>query len=231
MDTDFYTATEAAKKLGISKELMARYCRQKRIGSCVRKGRIWFIPASSLKIFQNIQRRYKSGRPMSRFPAIFWREPLYPDLESAVHILATRAPFMIPKIVPKTNTKNYISSAKTKLEKIIRETMINALYGDFTQSSVKETVCNKIFNIVNRRERADVYALCQIFTTYPFEFKQALENLCETEETSELLIRIQRCLEMTDGRGTKEVLTENERIWMEKHVPGMIKEIIKSSKN
>ncbi|MBI1976566.1 MAG: helix-turn-helix domain-containing protein [Candidatus Omnitrophica bacterium] len=131
MEPNLFTATEAAHELGISKEVMARYCRQKRLVSCVRKGRIWLIPASSLKAFQQIQRKYKSGRPRKYPDGLFWRESHSPHAAQAVHILATRAPTWIPRLIPKSKTRTYIASAKTKLERIVRKTLINELYESY----------------------------------------------------------------------------------------------------
>ena len=128
MKVDFYTATEAAQKLHISKELMARYCREKRLTECIRKGRLWLISATALENFRNSQKNYKPGRPRRLSSSIFWRETQASNTREAIRILATRAPSLIPHFIPKTKTQEYIRHGKTKLERIVRKAMIKGLY-------------------------------------------------------------------------------------------------------
>lgn len=128
MKISFYTATEAAQKMGISKELMARYCREKRLSECIRKGHTWLIPAKALNNFRSIQREYKPGRPRKAGSSVFWREKHIPNTPEAIHIMATRSPSLIPHFFSKSATRIYIRSGRTKLEQIVRKAMIEGLY-------------------------------------------------------------------------------------------------------
>ncbi|MBI1976565.1 MAG: nucleotidyl transferase AbiEii/AbiGii toxin family protein [Candidatus Omnitrophica bacterium] len=96
--------------------------------------------------------------------------------------------------------------------------------------SSEDMVLEKLHCVIDRIEPTDLYDLCRLHQAYPSEFKMALSRLAETEEISELLIRIQRCLEATDGEGTKETLTKEERQWLESYVSNMIKEMIRMRK-
>ncbi|MBI1871599.1 MAG: helix-turn-helix domain-containing protein [Chlamydiae bacterium] len=125
----FLTATEAAKKLGITKSLMARYCREKRLKQCLKKGHMWFIPLSSFDRFKKIQDGYSSGRPRKKVRySIFWREQSIPSKEEAIPILFRRAPQLIPKMIPKSVAEKYACEGRTPLERIFRKSMIRGLY-------------------------------------------------------------------------------------------------------
>ena len=91
--------------------------------------------------------------------------------------------------------------------------------------SAGDMAAEKLKCVVDRIEPTDVYDLCRLHETYPAEFRKALDSLRAQGETGELLVRIQRCFEVTDGVGTKERLTAAERLWMESYVPKMVKDI------
>ncbi len=89
----------------------------------------------------------------------------------------------------------------------------------------KDMVLEKLSCIVDRIEPTDLYDLCLLHQTYPGEFKLALEYLAKSLEVKELIVQLQRCLQLTSGRGTKEVLTRKESQWMETYIPKLIHDI------
>ncbi|MBI1871600.1 MAG: nucleotidyl transferase AbiEii/AbiGii toxin family protein [Chlamydiae bacterium] len=91
--------------------------------------------------------------------------------------------------------------------------------------SEKDMILEKLHCIVDRIEPTDIYDLYLLHTSYPSEFRKALENLSESLEVSQLLIQMNRCLELTEGIGTKEVLSKKETLWMNSHLPKLIKDI------
>lgn len=94
--------------------------------------------------------------------------------------------------------------------------------------SAEDMVTEKLQCIVDRIEPTDVYDLCRLHETYRPQFRKALKSLKERGEAGELLIRIQRCFEATDGEGTKERLTAAERAWLESYVAKMVKEVTRA---
>lgn len=91
--------------------------------------------------------------------------------------------------------------------------------------SAEDMATEKLQCIVDRIEPTDVYDLCRLHETYPAQFRKALESLKNHGEAGELLVRIQRCFEATDGTGTKERLTAAERSWMASYVAKMVKDV------
>ncbi|MDP3980482.1 MAG: nucleotidyl transferase AbiEii/AbiGii toxin family protein [Chlamydiota bacterium] len=91
--------------------------------------------------------------------------------------------------------------------------------------SPTDMILEKLQCIVDRIEPTDLYDLCRLHEAYPNEFEKSLKRLSKTEEVSELLIRIQRCLEATDGVGTKESLNLKEKKWMESYISKIIHKI------
>ncbi|MBI1882671.1 MAG: helix-turn-helix domain-containing protein [Chlamydiae bacterium] len=129
MKNVFLTATEAAARLGITKSLMARYCREKRLKQCLKKGHTWFIPLASFDRFKKIQGHYSSGRPQKIAPySIFWREQSIPSKEEMIPILFRRAPQLIPKMIPRSVAEKYVRKGRTLLERIFRKSLIRGLY-------------------------------------------------------------------------------------------------------
>lgn len=97
--------------------------------------------------------------------------------------------------------------------------------------SPADMVCEKLRCVTDRIEPTDVYDLCRLHETYRTEFRSALKSLRSTQEAGELLIRIQRCFEVTEGTGTKERLTDSERTWMEIYIQNMVKDVAKQARN
>lgn len=130
MEDNFLTAAEASKQLKVSKELMARYCREGRLQGCFRKGKIWLIPRNSLEKFQQIQKRYKPGRPRQKaFNPIFWRENSVPNPEEAIQILLGRNPRLIPRMIPRSVSYRFARHGRTRLERTVRQSLLEGLYG------------------------------------------------------------------------------------------------------
>ena len=96
--------------------------------------------------------------------------------------------------------------------------------------SAEDMATEKLQCLVDRIEPTDVYDLCRLHETYPAQFRRALDFLRRQGEAGELLVRIQRCFEATDGAGTKERLTSTEHAWMESYIPGMIKDVSASAR-
>lgn len=88
-----------------------------------------------------------------------------------------------------------------------------------------DMVLEKLHCIVDRIEPTDLYDLCLLHKSYPREFKKVLEDLSQGLEASELIVQIQRCLELTQGAGTKETLTKKEHLWMESYIKKAIRDI------
>lgn len=88
-----------------------------------------------------------------------------------------------------------------------------------------DMIREKLQCIVDRIEPTDLYDLCCLYDAHPSEFRNALAELAQSGEIDELLIRIQRCLEVTEGLGTKETLGQQQQHWMEQVTPRLIKEI------
>jgi len=129
MKDNFLTAKEASKKIGISKERMARFCREGRLADCFQKGKIWLIPINSLEAFNQARRMYRPGRPRQNpLPSIFWRENQTPGQEAAIQILLKRSPHLIPKLIQKSVAWRFARSGRTRLERIVRRSLIQGLY-------------------------------------------------------------------------------------------------------
>lgn len=97
--------------------------------------------------------------------------------------------------------------------------------------SAEDMAAEKLQCVVDRIEPTDVYDLCRLHETYPAEFRRALKSMSRRGEAGELLVRIQRCFETTEGTGTKERLTAAEQSWMESYVSQMVKDVSKHCKN
>lgn len=123
-----FTATEAARMLGRSLALVARYCREGRLPGSQRKGRCWLIPDESLERFRASLARYRRGRPRRPSPSIFWRETSVPSEEARARILATRDPSSLPRWVGRRAAVAFARAGRTLLEKRVRSAMVEALY-------------------------------------------------------------------------------------------------------
>ena len=58
-----FGAPAAAARLGVTKELIARYCRQGRIAGAALVSGVWVIPAGGLNRFVKEHKKFKPGRP------------------------------------------------------------------------------------------------------------------------------------------------------------------------
>lgn len=63
-------APEAARRLGVTKELISRYCRQGRIAGAALVSGVWMIPGTGLRRFVKEHKTYKPGRPAMRRSAV-----------------------------------------------------------------------------------------------------------------------------------------------------------------
>lgn len=125
---DVYTATEAARALGRSLELIARYCREGRLPGSQRKGRCWLIPGASLERFRAAHARYRRGRPPRPDPSVFWREACLPPVAARARILATRDPAAMPRWVSRRAARAFAREGRTRLEQRVRMAMVEGLY-------------------------------------------------------------------------------------------------------
>ncbi|NQU10237.1 helix-turn-helix domain-containing protein [bacterium] len=126
---DIYTATEAARTLQISLEMMTRYCRQGRLPGSQRKGRCWLIPGPALERFRAAHAGYRRGRPARPDPSVFWREPIPPAAAARAQILATRDPSAMPQWVSARAARQFARDGRTRLERLVRAAMVEELYG------------------------------------------------------------------------------------------------------
>jgi predicted nucleotidyltransferase component of viral defense system len=91
--------------------------------------------------------------------------------------------------------------------------------------SAADLVQEKLQCLVDRLEPTDLFDLVCLYELYPAEWRSALAALAAHQETGELLAGINRCLETTEGSGTKESLTPAQRRWLEDRVAPLIREI------
>ncbi|MCC7517778.1 MAG: helix-turn-helix domain-containing protein [Verrucomicrobiae bacterium] len=125
---ELYTATEAARALGRSLELIARYCREGRLVGSRRKGRCWLIPVVSLERFRTTLASHRRGRPRRPDPSVFWREAVLPPEEARARLLATRDPTAMPQWVSRQGAAAFAHAGRTRLERRVRKAMVEELY-------------------------------------------------------------------------------------------------------
>ncbi|MFZ4694472.1 MAG: helix-turn-helix domain-containing protein [Verrucomicrobiia bacterium] len=125
---DVYTATEAARALRLSLELIARYCREGRLPGSQRKGRCWLIPGPAIERFRAVHARYRRGRPPRPDPSVFWRESTLPPAAMRARLLATRDPAAMPRWVPHRAARAFARAGRTRLEQRVRMAMVEELY-------------------------------------------------------------------------------------------------------
>ena len=63
---EVFGAPTAAARMGVTKELIARYCRQGRIPGASLVSGVWVIPAGGLGRFVKEHKKFKPGRPPQR---------------------------------------------------------------------------------------------------------------------------------------------------------------------
>ena len=97
--------------------------------------------------------------------------------------------------------------------------------------SSHDMVLEKLHCMVDRIEPTDLYDLCILHKSYPEEFRRALQELAKSMEAKELIIQIEKCLEATAGLGTKELLDDQKRSWMESYVAKLIKDVTSMARN
>lgn len=61
-----FGAPAAAARIGVTKELIARYCRQGRIAGAALVSGVWMIPAGGFSRFVKDHKKFKPGRPPHR---------------------------------------------------------------------------------------------------------------------------------------------------------------------
>ena len=61
-----FGAPAAAARMGVTKELIARYCRQGRIAGAALISGVWVIPSGGLRRFVKEHKKFRPGRPPQR---------------------------------------------------------------------------------------------------------------------------------------------------------------------
>ncbi|OGH60494.1 MAG: hypothetical protein A3G34_16345 [Candidatus Lindowbacteria bacterium RIFCSPLOWO2_12_FULL_62_27] len=233
---DILTGPDAAKVIGVSEELVAKYCRQGRIQGAALKGRTWLIPRESVAQFVEIRKQYRPGRPpLDRrlAGAILWRErPGRMSAADRAKTISTRLPALLPATVSREACRKFVNASKTRLQKIARQAMMDELYGvaRIQRPSPLEMVSEKLQCVVDRIEPTDLYDLCVLHEQFPDEFDKALARLIASMEANALLVYINRCLETEEGPAGKVRLTRAHRRWMETAVPKLVRAVTKAGR-
>lgn len=127
---DIFTVAQVAGRMALSKELIAKYCREGRFSKAALKGRMWLIPADAVAEFEKAHREYGPGRPRkidSRW--VMWRERgRKAQAVSRAAAFATRAPAFLPERVSQRAAMAYASLGRTIAERSARKAMMDALY-------------------------------------------------------------------------------------------------------
>lgn len=128
---NIHTVTAVAERLSLSKEIVAKYCREGRFAGAELRGRMWLIPDESVGQFVLDHKGYAPGRPKKmRDPWVLWREHGrdVPELAKAA-AFSLRAPSRLPENVSRKAAEAYASLGRTKTERAARHAMIESLYG------------------------------------------------------------------------------------------------------
>ena len=127
---DIFTVAQVAEGMSLSKELIAKYCREGRFLNAVLKGRMWLIPAIAVAEFEKSHRKFRPGRPRkidARW--VMWRERgRKAQAVSRAAAFATRAPALLPEHVSRKAAMAYASLGRTNVERAARKAMMDALY-------------------------------------------------------------------------------------------------------
>lgn len=127
---DLLTVAQVAERMSLSKELIARYCREGRFSGSMLLGRLWLIPADSVSEFEATHRHYTPGRPRKPDDRwVLWRERGRRVTEvSKAAAFALRAPALLPGSVSRKAAAAYASLGRTPTERAARKAMMDALY-------------------------------------------------------------------------------------------------------
>lgn len=127
---DIHTVAGVAGMLFLSKEIVAKYCREGRIKGAEIRGKMWLIPDDAVRQFASEHKGYKPGRPgKTRDGWVLWREHgrRVPEVAKAA-AFALRAPALLPGNVSRKAAEAYASLGRTKTERAARIAMMKALY-------------------------------------------------------------------------------------------------------
>lgn len=127
---DIHTVDGVAEKVSLSKEIVAKYCREGRFKGAELRGRMWLIPDDAVRQFELDHKGYAPGRPRKSGDRwVLWRErgERVPELAKAA-AFALRAPALLPKNVSRKAAEAYVSLGRTKTERAARRAMMEALY-------------------------------------------------------------------------------------------------------
>ena len=127
---NIFTAAQVAGRMSLSKELIAKYCREGRFPGARMMGRLWLIPAAAVGQFEDAHRKYAPGRPRKTDDRwVMWREGGRKVTGvSKAAAFALRAPALLPGRVSRKAAEAYASLGRTGAEQAARKAMMDALY-------------------------------------------------------------------------------------------------------
>ena len=124
------TVAQVADRMALSKELIARYCREGRFPGAEMRGRLWLIPTEAVGLFEDAHSRRAPGRPRKMDDGwVMWRERgrRVAGVSKAA-AFALRAPALLPGRVSRKAAEVYASLGRTNTERAARKAMMDALY-------------------------------------------------------------------------------------------------------
>ena len=124
------TVAQVADRMSLSKELIAKYCREGRFPGAEMRGRLWLIPAATVGQFEDAHRKYARGRPRKMDDRwVMWRERgRRVTGVSKAAAFALRAPALLPGRVSRKAAEAYAALGRTNTERAARKAMMDALY-------------------------------------------------------------------------------------------------------